>query len=1319
METGSQQNSPVLEGEGFPDDRAAQIVASAADGPNDAADAASHLLPLVQRSTNARSAALFRTVQDTGLLVPCGRPAFGLTGGLPRQRLTTAMTRAADAAAAAFVASARKHGEVDPAFASSRRVFLRRSPGPPGASIYALAVVRQGEGAKTSQDVSAVAVAAPDPITTALLSGVWVVIVDDEEAGKRPGLEALLRRIHVYWRLLLRQQALREAADTAHRLTEKRLREVATIYEIGKAVDKTEIEGLFHLITMKAASVMDAQACSLLLKETNSEELTIAASCGLADEVVENTRVFVGQGIAGRVAQTGDPLLVNYDVRADPRFTNLSMKGLPGISSSISMPMKDEADKVIGVLCIRRRTPAPPFSADDERLFGIFASQASMAIKNARLYGELRSRVNELSTLSSLAEAISSKLDLDHVLNQLADDILNVVGYDRCLIYLRDDDPQRAWRLPRISRGFVALPDYDAIESAASGPKPTDMVALVAARQTPLMVEDLDGASPEARLFASAHGIRSFYAHPIIVSEHTIGVVIVSADVAGLPLGRSNLDLLVTFLQHAGIAIENARLYKQMQMRIDELNTLHDLSRSLATTFRFDKSSETVRNTACNISRSDVAFVFLFNERQDSLRVQSHQGATAGIVDLLRVLPDATEVASEARLLREPIPFSVRQHAGTVRYFGDSWREFVSACADAYSSLLLVPLVTEEVNVGFILLGRKDNVAYEPATRKLLSIIAAHAAAVLRSAAAYEYSIEQRVLELSALYELSKKVQSARSMVDACKSIVDIVKSVVMCDAAYLSIVDKDRRSMEVLAWHGLAPSEAAIEHLDESASIAAWVVKERMAFLTPDVQADPRFASTLWRRTVRSVMVIPVFLADDALGVLQVQSASRNLYTEDNVKMLSLIAGQAAALYREVRSLRDLTSYTDNILHSIAAGVVTLDAEGRIVTVNQAAERILRISSRQVLGMPFQDMLPMLKAEQTDHDDTLKLVSMAIATGGAVQRHRLRYFATPAASDGVPTPDTDEVIVNGSASPLRSERGDDLGVVVVFEDVTKEQEMEQELHRISRLAEIGQLAAGIAHELRNPLASIKGAAQVLKEDLPAHAVSKHGEFLDIIVNEVNVLNGVTTEFLEFSRPETPQFKLANLNDVISRRLAFLRPEFENNDIAVHESYDRTLGDMSVDPAMMDRVITNIALNAVQAMQDGGTFMVETGAIGSGADQAVWSRFSDTGIGMDPERRANIFTPFFTTKTKGTGLGLSIVERIIDAHGGRIHVESEPGKGTAFTIWLPVSSPYRDRLTHVTSQNQEISEQRLYAVKKLVQPLTRDVNLDDEYQARE
>jgi PAS domain S-box-containing protein len=1117
------------------EEMAVQVITSMADESSGSPYAATRLLSLTRSIVKAHAAGLYRAVQETGLLVPLGeiakrRDVSNKTRGtaMSNERLNALMSNAADHAAKAFafgLSEKEKASGNRRQMTSADRPFRVRTSGPDGVAVWSTVITRRDDLMIDPENL------AGSPTYSQLL-GVWVVVTDplaqrqpnnSDGAGTKP-LTALTKRLHPFYSLLMRQVVSREALDYARRQTEKRLREVSTIYEIGKAIDQTDSDALFSLITQKAASVMDAQACSLLVKDVDGDQLTIAASCGLPHDIVDNAKIFVGEGVAGRVAQTGEALLINSDARLDPRLKGRGIVGQPGISSSISTPMKDEDNRVHGVLCIRRRAPAPPFTLEDERLFSIFASQASLAIRNARLYA-------------------------------------------------------------------------------------------------------------------------------------------------------------------------------QMERQVHELNVLYTSSRTLTTTYGLSRACAAVNRVAVEITESDGALLLLFNERLDSLRVRHDLGLSPDIRDTVRLLQDTRDVHREVRLLREPIEVHVSEDDDQSQMFGPRWSRLLEELSERYSAIILVPLVTEEVNVGFLLLVRANAMQFRSDEKKLVSIISSQAAAVLRSAALYEHSVEQRVLELSALYELSKKVRNARTFADALESILDIIASVVWCDEATFHVIDAESGLLRLEAYRGDRIAAEKTKTLEMN-SIASWVVHERKALLSSDIAADDRFARIQLGNRARSLMAIPVFLGDDALAVLEVTSSAVNLYTEENVKMISLIAAQAAALFKELESLRELTTYTDNILGSIAAGVVTLDTRSRIVTFNSAAERILRLSASDVLGCSFDTMVELLQADAVDQADTRRMVSLAVETGQTVQRHQLHYYRSN---------NDDHVIVTGSASRLLNERGEYLGVVLVFEDITKEHEMEQELVRIGRLAEIGELAAGIAHELRNPLASIKGAAQVVLRELSESDkmidLHEHREFLDIIVNEVDVLSGVTSEFLEFSRFAPPNIILFPLNDSIAKRVQFLRPEFERCDIAVHEDFDDKLMSIEGDPNQLERVFTNILLNGVQAMLDGGLMTVSTRLHQSGKEQFAEIVIKDTGLGMTESQIEKIFTPFFTTKTKGTGLGLAIVQKTLDAHGGKITVQSQPGQGASFTILLPVLSQANQMRVVPVAEGTDISVQRQQAASRITRTL--------------
>jgi two-component system, NtrC family, sensor histidine kinase HydH len=229
------------------------------------------------------------------------------------------------------------------------------------------------------------------------------------------------------------------------------------------------------------------------------------------------------------------------------------------------------------------------------------------------------------------------------------------------------------------------------------------------------------------------------------------------------------------------------------------------------------------------------------------------------------------------------------------------------------------------------------------------------------------------------------------------------------------------------------------------------------------------------------------------------------------------------------------------------------------------------------------------------------------------------------------------------------------------------------------RLAALGQMAAGLAHEIRNPLGSIKGAAQYLQPVGQPLADGGTKEFLDIIVEEVDRLNNIVSQFLDYARPYRGDQKPLDINDVVRKTLNLVeREEGAGAKVEIASNLVEGLPPVRADAEQLRQVFLNLAINALQAMPSGGKLQVATSLRRStrrGAAAAFLEvRFRDTGVGIPPGDLRNLFIPFFTTKEKGTGLGLPISQRIIENHGGTIEVRSQPGAGSAFTVLLPVEA---------------------------------------------
>ncbi|NLN76519.1 MAG: GAF domain-containing protein [Armatimonadetes bacterium] len=1065
----------------------------------------------------------------------------------------------------------------------------------------------------------------------AVLIGVGGVCAEDEKA--------FLKIVSACVGIILENISLAEAVESSNKVARKRMQEIAAIYDIGQNIDPGGDIKLLDMIVAKAAAVMDGQTCSLMLRDPVDGMLVIKASFGLSDTIVRGVKVGLGEGIAGRVAQSGEPMLI-LDVGSDPRFDR-GVQQRSDVSGSMCVPLRNQDGGISGVLNIRRHHPKPPFDEDDLKLFGVFATHAALAISNSDLHTRLHQKIQEMSTISDVLRAINSTLDLEHVLNQILDNITQVVGFNRCCVYLLDS---RSGELVlQAQRGYCQNEQIPKTVRFDEG-----VIGLAARERIPIFSQ---GPTPQGD--SSPFSGQCLVA-PIVVRDRSIGVVAVDNCQMDLPVGPQQVDLLATFVSQAGIAVENARLYEAMEEKYAELNALYEQSKGISAACGLDVAAQMLVTTASQMVQSDGVGLLLLEPKRDKLKMQAGFGSLVEASSAIQDSVQDSECVDFARNQRNPV---IMTSSSSERQSGPVGA-MLNTFAPNDANLMIVPLIAEDTPIGALALVRRHTESFLPGELQLISIVASHAATVLKNAIAYEHKMQQKVLELTALYEFSKRISSAGNLTQALDSILAMVADLVDYDESYIYAVDYESNTASVRAslFRGKTESAPGEEPLDGS-SIISWAINERKAIVSPDITHDARFDSLKAKdKPVRSLMSIPLIVQDEVVGVLNVCSYSPNIYTEDNVRVLSIISSQGAAIYKELEALAALTSYTDNILSSIAAGVVTLDYDGVLLTWNIAAEKIVGIRASRIEGMHYEKVLSRLKITEADKALLRQAIGSVSSTGNTYQGYKLAFHPEKRG----------EMHINLSISQLLNNAGEQLGLVLIFEDITREIKMENEFRRMGELAAIGQLAASIAHELRNPLSSIKGAAQYLSNEYENEEAIV--EFLGIIIDEVNGLNKLTTEFLDYGRPLQLELKPISLNTIVEKTLQLMSMNIASNNVTIQDKLDLSIPDIQADEGQLEQVLRNIIINSLQAMPDGGALTVETGR---SPDGGAYVSVTDTGSGIAPDKLERIFVPFFTTKTKGTGLGLSVVNKIVENHGGVIEVASELEKGSTFTIVLP------------------------------------------------
>lgn len=359
---------------------------------------------------------------------------------------------------------------------------------------------------------------------------------------------------------------------------------------------------------------------------------------------------------------------------------------------------------------------------------------------------------------------------------------------------------------------------------------------------------------------------------------------------------------------------------------------------------------------------------------------------------------------------------------------------------------------------------------------------------------------------------------------------------------------------------------------------------------------------------------------------------------------IVSLFLAQA---YRSAKtSLSKVKAFSDHVVENMPIGLLAIDMEGRIASFNQAAESVFQISSREALGKKAHDILP----EQLE-----SLIGDLENRKGIVEKE-----ITCPIRDGKTIP------MDVSASLLEGDKGVFLGYIILFRDLTEIQELKREIERNQRMASLGRLAAGIAHEIRNPLSSVKGFATYFKERY--RNTPEDQKTAEIMIQEVDRLNRVIGQLLDFARPMAIQKKPTAIQSIIRHALKMIEGQAQGKNIKITTSFSPDIENVNIDPDRIKQVFLNLYLNAIEAMENGGTLSVNLSQ--EGDPKRIKIEISDTGAGIKKEDLVHIFDPYFTTKQSGTGLGLAIVHKIIESHGGEVKVESELGKGTTVTIFL-------------------------------------------------
>jgi PAS domain S-box-containing protein len=925
------------------------------------------------------------------------------------------------------------------------------------------------------------------------------------------------------------------------------------------------------------------------------------------------------------------PLVVE-DVRKEPHVKSILKPESNNMLSILSVPIVRD-NNLIGILMLQTKEPYL-YSQDEVNLLTIISHNISAAILNAELYRSVKTQLDELKVIHEIGKAITSILNIDKLLPYICKEVSKVFNVAGCILRLLEDGNLQI----KAAHGLPDKYNQEMILRLGEG-----IAGHVALTGEPLLIDD-SSKMPE-NLRVPGFDATSVICVPLTIGDHIIGTLGLydKMDEWGVTtFTQDDLNKLLTFASASSIAIENARLYKAEIEKEKEVTQTKDYLKSL-----IEDSADAI------ITSDSEGIITSWNKGAENIYGYSEDEV---IGKFLPMVPSFL-IEEEKTLIHKIKQNETLRNLETIRQTKNGRLIEVS--------LTLSPILDSSVNVTGI-----SGISRDISEKKMV-----------------EKELIRKNQELSRLFFINSVVRSTLELDRLLKMVLTVV---TMGDGlgfnrAILFLVDESPNILKGTMGVGPASPEEAKDiwlsmegkslgaiieeiesgpisldsHLDKLSQglsinlagdcILCRCIREKRPFNIQNAKTESSVTPYLIQMLGADAFgIVPLISRDKVIGLIWVD----NLFTgrpikDEDLQFLMGFSSHIASAIENARLFENVSitrTELKNIFESISDMVYFTDMNLTIRRVNQAVVKRIGKPEKEIIGKKCFEVFHGRKEpwESCPHFKSVDLKKPFVG-------------------------ELEDPFLGGtfvvSNSPIFDPTGNFVGTVHISRDVTELRTLRERVIHSERMAALGELAARVAHEIRNPLISIGGFARRLEKKL----TDDTREYARIIVNEVSRLENILKEILGFVKSSKIVKRSLNINDLLNNIIDFISPE-------THEKQNRIVNELSEKPLMTiidhDRIkeaILNIITNALQAT-DHGTITIKTRQ----EDNEAVIELSDTGCGIKQEDIKSIFNPFFTTKSQGTGLGLAVTHKIIQEHNGKIKVESVWGGGTAFRIYLPL-----------------------------------------------
>ncbi len=697
--------------------------------------------------------------------------------------------------------------------------------------------------------------------------------------------------------------------------------------------------------------------------------------------------------------------------------------------------------------------------------------------------------------------------------------------------------------------------------------------------------------------------------------------------------------------------------------RRKEINTYNALSRTLSRASELDEMNAGVLDALLKEMNSDAAWIYLTDAGSKELKLSCFRGVSEESVNNVQVLLPYEGFIR--RVFLSKMALLVKNGAEDPRV------ALPDSAAPGFNSIAGVPLVIKNIGeqkgrvIGVLGVADRVNDYFSTLDIQFLTAIGNQLGAAIENARLIA-NLKEKVRQIKLINEISSVINSSISIGHIFRLVFSEIKQVIDFDRASITLLKENMNLLEIFAIdtrHSTELTKGVTAPIEKTS--AGWVTTTQKPWINRDLKEEMSFAydSRLLNEGIRATISVPLY-KDRPLGALNLDSKVPGKYSETDLEILLPIAKHLSVALENALLFEEITKEKrewEKTFDAITDMVWIEDLKGKVLRVNRA---VIEKSGRAELSLIQKSSHEIFNALQIKDGETLSFES--------IEHKRQLYKEVSGLNDR---------IYFFWTYPLLSSEGKIYGVVNYLREVTEQKRLEQQLVRADKLASLGILVAGVAHEINNPLGIIAGYSEALLDragspDLVGlKSFEDFPEYLETINNEIFRCNDTLKTLLEFARPSSGIFREIDINGLVKEVILLVKHGARTHNHRIDLDLEREIPETMADPGALRQVFVNIIMNSFSFMEDEGTILIRTVFESSPYGQgSVRISISDNGRGIDSAVIDRIFDPFFSTKDvgEGTGLGLSICHRIVSDHEGTIEVESEKGKGATFSIRIPV-----------------------------------------------